>query len=112
MNKKKTDNEKENVDDKDKEETKGIQNFIDMQAFTILLHLSGNPKTRSEMVTELKEIPIGSLYRKIINLEKSRLIKPIILSRNKKRKRNNIAYETISRNFVITDRGKSFRMSI
>ena len=83
-----------------------------MQAITILLHLSGNPKTRSEIVTELQEIPIGSIYRKIIKLEKYGLIKPIILLRHKRRKRNNIVYETASRNFVISDRGKSFRMSI
>ncbi len=84
--KKKTCSKKENVNDKDKEETKGIQNFIDMQAFTILLYLSGNPKTRSEMITKLKEIPTGSLYRKIIKLEKSGLIKPSYYHATKKEK--------------------------
>ncbi len=106
--KKKADSKKENVDDGNK---KGIQNFIDMKAITILLYLSGNPKTRSEMITELKEIPIGSLYRKIIQLEKSGLIRQIIPS-HKKRKRNNNTYESTSRRFVIRNRGNTFNVMI
>jgi len=108
-NLKNTCSKKENADNYNKE--KGIQSFVDMQAITILLHLSGNPKTRSEMMTELKEIPLGSLYRKIIQLEKFGLVRQIIPS-HKKRKRNNVTYENTSRNFVIRNRGKTIHMTI
>ncbi len=108
-NLKNADSKKEKAGDCDKE--KGIQNFVDMQAITILLHLSGNPKTRSEMAAELREIPIMSIYRKIKEMERFGLVRPIIPS-HKKRKRNNVTYENTSRNFVITNRGKSFRRSI
>ena len=82
-----------------------------MYAFTIFLHLSGNPKTRTEIVAELREIPKASIYRKIKEMEKFGLIRQVIPS-HKKRKRNNVTYENTSRNFVITDRGKSFHMII
>ena len=88
-----------------------IQHFVDIQAIIILLHLSGNPKTRSEMITELREILKMSLYRKINEMEKYGLIRQIISS-HKKRKRNNITYENTSRNFVIRDRGKAINMTI
>jgi len=47
---------------------RNMKNFIDVQTITLLLYLSGNPKTRSEMMIELKEIPPASLYRKIKSL--------------------------------------------
>ena len=89
----------------------GIKNFVDIQAITILLYISGNPKTRSEIVTELREIPKMSIYRKISKMEKFGLIKqntPL----HKKKKRNNVLYEITVRNFVIRDRGKTFHMTI
>ena len=97
---------------KEEDEKGGMQNFVDMQAIKILLHLSGNPKTRSEMRTELREIPSMSLYRKIIKLEEFGLIRQIQSSANKKRKRNNAMYEITSRNFVIRNRGKIINMTI
>jgi len=98
-----TNNKKENIEE-------GIRNFVDIQAITILLYLSGNPKTRSEMITELREIPNNSLYRKINEMEKFGLIRQIIPS-HKKKKRNNITYENTSRNFVIRNRGKVINMT-
>ncbi len=94
-----------------KKEEKDIRNFVDMQAITILLHLSGSPKTRSELIAELKEIPSMSLYRKMDKLEEFGLIRKI-MPPHKKMKRNNIMYESTSRNFVVRDRGRVIRMAI
>ena len=62
------------------------------------------------MITELREIPNNSLYRKINEMEKFGLIRQIIPS-HKKKKRNNITYENTSRNFVIRNRGKVINMT-
>ena len=98
-NLKRNDNRKEN----------GIKNFVDMQAITILLYITGNPKTRSEILEELHEIPKVSIYRKIGKLEKFGLIRKIILP-HKKRKKNNAVYESTDRRFVIRNRGKTFNV--
>ena len=73
-----------------------------MQAITILLYLSGNPKTRSEMMAKLKEIPPTSLYRKINKLEQLGLIRQITHHKRK----NNVMYENTTKTFMIKNIGK------
>ena len=80
---------------------------MDIQAITILLYLSRNPKTRSELMIELKEIPLASLYRKINKLEKFGLIRSTIYKKEKR-----TMYESITQNFVIQNRGKFIHIII
>ena len=97
--------------DNDNKKEKGIRNFVDVQAMTILLHLSGNPKTSAEIEKELKEIPKASLYRKIKKLEKFELIRKVTPP-HRKPKANNVLYEVTSRKFAMYRRGMAVRITI
>ena len=90
---------------------KGIRNFVDVHAMTILLCMSKNSKTSAEMAAELQEIPKATLYRKIKKLEKSELIRKVTPTRRKPRA-NNAVYEITSRKFAMYHRGNPVRIMI
>lgn len=78
-----------------------IHKLFDMYALIILLYISNNPKTSSELIHELK-ISQSTIYRKISFLKHAELICKI---KSKKKKINDFQYKSNIRNILIQNSG-------
>ena len=77
-------NNKKNLKETETEKQVGIQKLLDIHAIRIASCLLSRPKTRTEINTELRDIPIASVYRKIDKLERCEIIRKVTtLSTNK-----------------------------
>jgi len=85
-----------------------IHKLFDMYALMIILYISNNPKTSSELIRELK-IPQSTMYRKISFLKHAELICKI---KSKKKKTNNFQYKSNVRNILIQNSGSELNIKM